>query len=118
MLIIDSIGLLTSIYAYATLAYVGGGFNKSGIHNILEPATYGVPIIIGPNYSKFKEATDLIATKSCHSINSEDTFNKTLSTLIKNPNLIKSEGQKTKDYIKNNVGATDIIYNFIDKLIS
>ena len=118
VLIIDSIGLLTSIYAYATLAYVGGGFNKSGIHNILEPATYGVPIIIGPNYSKFKEAYDLIATKSCHSINSEDTFNKILSTLIKNPNLIKSEGQKTKDYIKNNVGATDIIYNFIDKLIS
>lgn len=118
VLIIDSIGLLTSIYAYATIAYVGGGFNKSGIHNILEPATYGIPIIIGPNYSKFKEAKDLIFLKSCRSINNKTIFNTTLSTLIKKPNLIKEQGQKTKDYIKNNVGASNIISIFIDKLIS
>ncbi|MFK5889189.1 MAG: glycosyltransferase N-terminal domain-containing protein [Flavobacteriaceae bacterium] len=118
VLIIDSIGLLTSIYAYATIAYVGGGFNKSGIHNILEPATYGIPIIIGPHYSKFKEANDLTSLESCSSINNRVTFSTTLSTLVKSPDLIKEKGKKTKDYIKNNIGASNIIYKFIDNLIS
>jgi 3-deoxy-D-manno-octulosonic-acid transferase len=114
VLIIDSIGLLTTVYAYADIAYVGGGFNKSGIHNILEPATYGLPIIIGPNYSKFKEADELVRLNVCSSINNKVTFNKTLSTLVNNSNLIKEKGHKTKNYIKNNIGATDIIFKFID----
>lgn len=118
VLIIDSIGLLTSVYAYATIAYVGGGFNKSGIHNILEPATYGVPIIIGPNYSKFKEAGDLIALNVCKSIDNKTSFNNSFKNLSENKKSIKEKGQITKDYIKNNIGASKIIYNFIDKLIS
>jgi len=118
VLIIDSIGLLTSIYAYATMAYVGGGFNKSGIHNILEPATYGIPIIIGPNYSKFKEAGDLISLNACNSISNKTSFNELFKSLSKNKKRIKEKGQITKNYIKNNIGATNIIYNFIDKLIT
>lgn len=117
VLIIDSIGLLTSIYAYATMAYVGGGFNKSGIHNILEPATYGIPIIIGPNYSKFKEAGDLISLNACNSISNKTSFNELFKSLSENKKHIKEKGQITKNYIKKNIGATNIIYNFIDKLI-
>jgi 3-deoxy-D-manno-octulosonic-acid transferase len=118
VLIIDSIGLLTSVYAYATIAYVGGGFNKSGIHNILEPATYGVPIIIGPNYGKFKEAGDLVSLNACSSITDKNSFTDLYKNLSDNKILIKKKGNKTKDYIKNNIGASNIIYNFIDKLIS
>jgi len=118
VLIIDSIGLLTSVYAYATIAYVGGGFNKSGIHNILEPATYGVPIIIGPNYSKFKEAGDLISLNACSSITDKNSFTDLYKNLSDNKKLIKEKGSKTKDYIKNNIGASNIIYKFIDNLIS
>jgi len=114
VLIIDSIGLLTTVYAYADIAYVGGGFNKSGIHNILEPATYGLPIIIGPHYSKFKEADELVRLNVCSVINDKVTFNKTFSTLVNNSNLVKEKGYKTKNYIKNNIGATDIIFKFID----
>jgi len=118
VLIIDSIGLLTSVYGYANMAYVGGGFNKSGIHNILEPATYGLPIIIGPNYKKFNEAKDLIALKSCISIADSKSFNKTYSQLINNKEEIKIKGNISNSYIVKNVGATDIICTFINQLLS
>ena len=66
--IIDTVGILTKIYSYATIAYVGGGFGNPGVHNILEPATFGLPIVIGPNYSHFAEATELVQLGGCISI--------------------------------------------------
>jgi 3-deoxy-D-manno-octulosonic-acid transferase len=63
--IIDTIGILTKIYSYADIAFVGGGFGNPGVHNLLEPATFGVPIIIGPNYSHFAEATALVNMGGC-----------------------------------------------------
>lgn len=117
VLIVDSIGLLTKIYNYASIAYVGGGFNKSGIHNILEPATYGIPIIIGPNFSKFKEAQELVNLKACISIADNDSFTKTFNSISKNETVLKEKGKAAGDYIKNNVGATDIIYNFMRTLL-
>ena len=66
--IIDTIGILTKIYSYADIAYVGGGFGNPGVHNILEPATFGLPIVIGPNYSHFAEATALVHQEGCISI--------------------------------------------------
>ncbi|WP_395053314.1 3-deoxy-D-manno-octulosonic acid transferase, partial [Flavobacterium sp.] len=70
--IIDTIGILTKIYSYADIAYVGGGFGNPGVHNILEPATFGVPIVIGPNYSHFAEATALVHQEGCISITNQN----------------------------------------------
>jgi len=117
VLIIDSIGLLTSVYAYATMAYVGGGFNKSGVHNILEPATYGLPIIIGPNFEKFNEAKKLINLGACMSITNQKSFNEVYTNLINNQDDISQKGNLSKSYILKNVGATDIIYIFIRTLL-
>ncbi|MDZ7612394.1 MAG: glycosyltransferase N-terminal domain-containing protein [Flavobacteriaceae bacterium] len=71
--IIDTIGILTKIYSYADLAYVGGGFGKSGIHNVLEPAVFGCPLVIGPNYQKFQEAADLVNEQACESVIDQST---------------------------------------------
>ncbi|MCF6213996.1 MAG: 3-deoxy-D-manno-octulosonic acid transferase, partial [Flavobacteriaceae bacterium] len=117
VLIIDSIGLLTSVYAYASIAYVGGGFNKSGIHNILEPATYGLPIIIGPHFEKFNEAKELIHLKGCISIKDAKSFSNIFTSLSGNLELRKQKAQITKDYILDNIGATDIIYSFVRDLL-
>ena len=71
--IIDTIGLLTKIYAYADTAYVGGAF-KTGLHNIIEPAVFGIPIVIGPKFSKFKEALDLVEAKGCIAVKNQENF--------------------------------------------
>lgn len=113
VIIIDSIGLLTSIYGYATTTYVGGGFNKSGIHNILEPASYGLPIIIGPNYEKFNEAKELIHLGACIKIADNNEFKEAYSNLINSPDAISQKGNLSKLYILKNIGATDKIYTFI-----
>jgi 3-deoxy-D-manno-octulosonic-acid transferase len=116
VLIIDSIGILTSIYKYADVAYVGGGFG-TGIHNILEPATYGIPIIIGPNYQKFKEANDLILSKACFEINNIESLTKQLSTFHENLEITKTSGAIALDYIHKNIGATKKIMEYIAKVL-
>ena len=73
--IIDTIGILTKIYSYADIAYVGGGFGNPGVHNILEPATFGVPIVIGPNFSHFAEATALVNMEGCVSVSNQNELN-------------------------------------------
>ncbi|MDI1303995.1 MAG: glycosyltransferase N-terminal domain-containing protein, partial [bacterium] len=80
--IIDTIGILTKIYSYADIAYVGGGFGNPGIHNILEPATYGIPIVIGPNYTNFAEATALVNIEGCVSVSNKKELEATLTSLI------------------------------------
>jgi len=110
VLIIDSIGLLTSVYAYAKVAYVGGGFG-AGIHNILEPATYAIPILIGPNYHKFQEAVDLIAKDACFVIDSQEKLNLQIQSLFQDTTLLVNTGAKSHQYIQENVGATDCILN-------
>jgi 3-deoxy-D-manno-octulosonic-acid transferase len=117
VLIIDSIGLLTKIYSYANIAYVGGGFG-AGIHNILEPATFGVPILIGPNYQKFIEAKELIQLDACKVINNNNEFNSALTSLFNNHTDRNNKGNKAKDYIVNNTGATRQIMMYITKTIS
>ncbi len=116
VLIIDSIGVLTKIYSYAHIAYVGGGFS-TGIHNILEPATFGVPILIGPNYAKFKEAKELIHLGGCRVIHTSLEFNTELKTLFKNDLECESKGKIAKAYIVNNTGATQRIMSYITKII-
>ncbi|MBE7652034.1 3-deoxy-D-manno-octulosonic acid transferase [Tenacibaculum finnmarkense] len=111
--IIDTIGLLTKIYSYADVAYVGGGL-ATGLHNILEPATFGVPIVFGANkYKKFQEATDLLKLGSVTIVTNNEDFSSNFTTLKANANLRAKMGSKNYHYIKNNIGATKIIMNYI-----
>lgn len=111
VLIIDNIGMLSSLYQYASIAYVGGGFGK-GIHNILEPATFGMPIIIGPNYHKFTEAIDLIERGGAFSVNSKVELSELLQKL-KNSDLLSNAALQSKQYVQNNLGATNKILTHI-----
>lgn len=115
VLIIDTIGLLTKAYSYANLAYVGGGFGD-GIHNILEPATFGIPILIGPKYDKFKEARELVVKNGCLVINNETDLKNAL-TSFKNKNLLTNTGSINNIYVQDNIGATLCIISYIKKNI-
>ncbi len=114
--IIDTIGILTKIYAVANVAYVGGGL-KTGLHNILEPATFGIPVVIGNKYDKFKEAVDLVKIGGCLSINNQDEFTKTFIQLKNDENFRNLTGIINKKYIEDNLGATKLIMNSLkDKI--
>ena len=107
--IIDTIGILTKIYSYADIAYVGGGYGNPGVHNILEPATFGVPIIIGPNYSHFAEATALVNMTGCVSISNQNELNEILNNLIQNPDERFEKGHICSTFVNMNKGATEVI---------
>ncbi|MGX7667116.1 3-deoxy-D-manno-octulosonic acid transferase [Flavobacterium pedocola] len=107
--IIDTIGILTKIYSYADIAYVGGGFGNPGVHNILEPATFGVPIVIGPNYSHFAEATALVNIDGCISIASQNELNQAFDLLLQNEDERYEKGHICATFVQMNKGATDII---------
>jgi 3-deoxy-D-manno-octulosonic-acid transferase len=107
--IIDTIGILTKIYSYADIAYVGGGFGHPGVHNILEPATFGIPILIGPNYSHFAEATDLVNLKGCISIQNRDELSSTFHNLINDKATRIEKGKICGDFVQKNTGAVDCI---------
>ena len=107
--IIDTIGILTKIYSYADIAYVGGGFGNPGVHNILEPATFGIPIIVGPNFSHFAEAIALVHQEGCISISNQNELNDTFSNLISNENIRHEKGHICATFVQMNKGATDII---------
>jgi 3-deoxy-D-manno-octulosonic-acid transferase len=111
--IIDTIGLLTKIYSYGTIAYVGGGFGNPGIHNILEPATFGIPIIIGPNFSNFAEAVELVKLKGCTVISNSNELKNSFDQLINDENFLKEKGQICKSYIQDNTGATNSIMKIV-----
>ena len=109
VLIIDNIGMLSSLYQYAEIAFIGGGFGK-GIHNILEAATFGMPVIFGPNYQKFREAHDLMNIKAASSIHSYDTFKDVVSLYLNDHKLREKAGETAAQYVKNKKGATLNIY--------
>lgn len=117
VLIIDSIGILTKIYSYANIAYVGGGFG-AGIHNILEPATFGIPILVGPNYHKFNEAKELVDLGACISIENGSQLTDELQELSINKKLRLHKGDLAKNYIKANIGATEKIISYLSKTIN
>jgi len=110
--IIDTIGILTKIYSYADLAYVGGGFGHPGVHNLLEPATFGVPIICGPHYSHFAEATALVQLGGCLSIQSPKEVQEAFDTLIQNPDIRHEKGHICQTFVQMNTGATQKIINY------
>jgi 3-deoxy-D-manno-octulosonic-acid transferase len=112
ILIIDNMGMLSAIYQYADLVYIGGGFGK-GIHNILEAAVYGTPIIFGPKYKKFREADELVHWKGAFSINNERGLRDKVFELIHEPGRIDKIKEINTRYINNNKGATDLIINYL-----
>ena len=116
VLIIDAIGFLTKIYSYADVAYVGGGL-KTGLHNILEPATFGIPVIIGNNYNKFKEARDLAKLKGCFSIKNQNDFDNIYTKLNIDSSFRKKTGNINSNYVKENTGATDKVMEHINKIL-
>jgi 3-deoxy-D-manno-octulosonic-acid transferase len=108
-LIIDCVGLLSSIYRYGDMAYIGGGFGK-GIHNILEASVYGIPVIFGPNYKKFKEAKELIACNGATTVANEKEFSSCMNDFLSYSDLIHHTGKNAKEYVIRNLGATNKIY--------
>ena len=111
-LIIDNIGMLSSLYYYGQVAYIGGGFGV-GIHNTLEAATYGVPVIFGPKYEKYQEAVDLVTLMAGFSIrNIEDL--KDVFTGLQNEIIMKESGAAAVKYVKQRAGATQIIMKYLE----
>tara|TARA_R110002124_G_scaffold103927_4_gene253337 strand:+ start:1604 stop:2842 length:1239 start_codon:yes stop_codon:yes gene_type:complete len=116
--IIDTIGILTKIYAAADVAYVGGGLTKNGVHNVLEPATFGVPIVIGSAYKKYKEVVDLVALKGCKVIANQEEFSTIFTKLKSDTNYKTQLGEINKSFIKNNIGATDKTIKYINQKLN
>ncbi len=95
VLIVDNIGMLSRLYQYATITYIGGGFNKSGIHNTLEAAVWSKPVIFGPNYQKFKEAKELIEEGAAFSIENETELKEVVQKLFTNIERLKESSVAT-----------------------
>jgi len=114
VMIVNSIGFLTKIYSYADIAYVGGGFGTAGLHNILEPATFGIPVLIGPNFEKFSEAVALVHLGGCISVKSKKELEENLAFLIQNEDERIEKGHIASTFVKMNEGATKTILNYLN----
>jgi len=114
--IVDTIGLLSKIYSYADIAYIGGGMGASGLHNTLEAATFGLPIVIGKNYKKFPEAKAMLSKGGLFSIHTFESLESTLNMLINDAQKRIESGQKNKDYIEDNKGASELVMSELKTL--
>ncbi len=115
ILIIDTIGLLSSLYRYGQFAYIGGGFG-AGIHNILEAATYGIPVVFGPNYKKFREAREMIAQQAARPISDYNQLEKAFNTFFDDNSVLKSSAKYAEQYIQNNLGATEKFMSYLFRI--
>ena len=111
-LIIDCYGLLSSIYRYGEISYIGGGFGV-GIHNVLEAAVYGIPVIFGPNNKKFREAQHLLANKGGFEVNGYEDFEVLMDKFLTDEAYLQASGQAAGDYVKNNSGAMEKIMDCV-----
>ena len=115
VLIVDAIGYLTKIYSYADIAYVGGAMGTTGLHNILEPAVFGMPILTGPNVEKFPEAKALENAGGLIIINNDKEFNSTLKNLIEDNAKRKQMAQASVNFVQSRVGATKTIISYLEE---
>ncbi len=115
VLIIDNIGMLSRLYRYASIAYIGGGFNQSGIHNILEAAVYGKPIVFGPVYEKFAEARQLVELQGAFSIENALELEDLLNKLFSDERLLARTGEICSKYVQEHGGATQKIMDYIQR---
>lgn len=116
ILIIDTIGLLTKIYSYADIAYVGGAMGTTGLHNILEPATFGVPIVIGNNFEAFPEANKLRRLAGLFPVTNEQECSQILKKLVQDRSFRSKTGMISEHFINSNTGATEKILAYIEEL--
>jgi 3-deoxy-D-manno-octulosonic-acid transferase len=112
-IIIDNIGMLSRLYKYATVSYVGGGFGEDGVHNVLEAAVYGKPVVFGPEYKKYYEAIELVNSGGGKSINNALGLEKVLDTLLKKDHEYVTACEASGRYVYNKKGATDKVIQFI-----
>lgn len=115
VLLIDKVGMLLQIYKSAAIACVGGGFGRAGIHNVLEPAAMGAPVIHGPVFHQFLEAQGLLDAGGAVAIQDAETLTKALLFWIENDAERKAAGQKARHYVQANTGATETIVSFLEK---
>jgi 3-deoxy-D-manno-octulosonic-acid transferase len=113
-LIIDNIGMLSKLYRYASISYIGGGFDK-GIHNILEAAVFGKPVIFGPRFEKFKEATDLIKAEAGFSVENKNEFIARVGALLNETDIYNKSCAAAKEYVYKNKGATEKIVQHVQE---
>lgn len=106
VLLVDTIGVLSSIYRYGNVAYIGGGFGQ-GIHNTLEAAVYGIPVVFGPKWQKFREAHGLIQTQAALTVRNYKEFARAMDTALATEQIM---GEHAKNYVQSECGASDIIY--------
>ncbi|HLO91489.1 MAG: 3-deoxy-D-manno-octulosonic acid transferase [Chloroflexota bacterium] len=116
VVIIDSIGLLSKIYKYADIAYIGGGFGV-GIHNTLEAAVFGVPVLFGPNYHRFREAKELIANNAAISVKNSGELTREVQAFIKSPQRLQSYSTSARLFVNDRTGATRIIIGELEYYI-
>lgn len=114
-LIIDNIGMLSKLYAYATICYVGGAFGEDGVHNVLEPAVYSKPVVFGPVYDKYAEALELVETGGGFSINNALDLEKQFDVLMQDKNLYDHSSRSAGNYVKHKTGATNQIISYIQE---
>jgi 3-deoxy-D-manno-octulosonic-acid transferase len=112
VLIIDNIGMLASLYRYGQVAYIGGGFGK-GIHNILEAATFGLPVLFGPNHLKFQEAIDLKKSGGAFSVRNYNELRDCMDKLFTNSDILTISGKAAQNFVIQNIGATDKIISLV-----
>lgn len=115
VLLIDNIGMLSRLYKYATLTYVGGGFGKDGVHNVLEAAVYGRPVIFGPEYEKYIEAIELVEAGGAYSIESAVEIEKLMNDLLADGKWLAESSSSARDYVASKRGATARILQYIQE---
>jgi 3-deoxy-D-manno-octulosonic-acid transferase len=115
ILIIDNYGMLSRLYRYATISFIGGGFNKSGIHNTLEAAAWGKPVIFGPNYYKFREARELVINGGGFSVGGKTEFEQVIKKLSSDLTERNKAGEIAKKFVEANAGATKLIMDHIQR---
>ena len=116
VLIINTIGMLSRIYRWSTVSYIGGGFNKAGIHNVLEAAVYGKVTVFGPHFNRSGEAEALVAKKAAFTFSDTDEFEALMTKLLNTPELRKSGESVAERFVIDGLGATNIILDHMRTL--
>ncbi|NDC42928.1 MAG: hypothetical protein EBZ77_15485 [Chitinophagia bacterium] len=117
VLLIDTVGLLMNLYSYGQVAWIGGGFGKAGVHNVLEPAVYGIPCLFGPIYHQFIEAAALVHDGGAEVIETPTAFAEALHTYNDAPDLLRLTGIAARDYVLSHSGATNRVMSYIAGLL-
>lgn len=115
VLLIDNIGMLSRLYYYATITYVGGGFGEGGVHNVLEAAVYGKPVLFGPAYDWYVEAVDLVEEEAAFQVDNAIELEATIDDLLADQDWLNNTGNLAKNYVKGKTGATSKIVRYIQE---